>query len=136
MPSFKGRAITFTWGDDGASPPVPTPIPGVREKGVALNGEPVDVSADDSGGWRELLTVAAENQVDISLSGVTRDDKLKQDWFSGNRTKTATLTYPDGGVVTGEFYLANYNETGTYNDATTFDAELQSTGVTTYTPAA
>jgi predicted secreted protein len=136
MPSFKGRAIAFTWGDDGGDPATPFQIPGVREKGVALNGEPVDVSADDSSGWRELLDVAAENQVDLSLSGVTREDQLKQDWFGGNRTKAVTITYPDGGVIAGDFYLANYNETGTYNDAVTFDAELQSTGVVTYTPAA
>jgi predicted secreted protein len=136
MPSFKGRAVVFTWGDDDASPPAPRQIPGVREKGVALNGEAVDVSADDSGGWRESLDVAAENQVDISLSGVTRVDHLKRDWFAGNRTKTATLTYPDGGVISGEFRLANYNETGAYNDAVTFDAELQSTGVVAYTPPA
>ena len=136
MPSFKGRSITFTWGDDGASPPVPFQIPGVREKSIALNGEPIDVSADDSGGWRELLTVAGENQVDISINGVTREDQLKADWFAGNRTKTVTITYPDGGVISGLFYLVNYSDTGPYNDATTFDAELQSTGVVTYTPGA
>jgi predicted secreted protein len=136
MPSFKGRAIAFTWGDDGASPAVPFQIPGVREKGISLNGEPVDVSADDSIGWRQLLTVPAENQVDISLSGVTREDQLKTDWFADNRTKAVTITYPDGGVISGTFFLASYNETGAYNDATTFDAELQSTGAVAYTPAA
>ena len=136
MPSFKGRAIAFTFGDDGATPPVARSIGGVREKSLALNGEAVDVSADDSNGWRELLTVPAENQVDLSISGVTRNDALKQDWFSGNRTKTATLTYPDGGVISGTFFLANFSETGAYNDATTFDAELQSTGPVTYIPAA
>ena len=136
MPSFKGRAIGFTWGDDGASPPVPFQIPGVQEKGIALNGEAVDVSADDSGGWRELLTLAGENQVDVSLSGVTREDQLKTDWFAGNRTKAVTITYPDGGVISGTFFLASYSETGPFKDATTFEAELQSTGSVTFTPGA
>ena len=36
----------------------------------------------------------------------------------------------------GTFYLASYSETGTYNEATVFEAELQSSGVVTYTPAA
>jgi predicted secreted protein len=32
--------------------------------------------------------------------------------------------------------LANYTSTGPYNDAETFQAELQSSGEVTYTPAA
>ena len=136
MPSFKGRAIALTWGDDGGDPATPQPIGGVREKSVALNGEAIDVSDDDSAGWRELLDVAGENQVDLSVSGLTKSDLLKQDWFAGNRTKVATLTYPDGGVLSATFYMANYTDTGPYNDATTFEAEFQSSGPATYTPAA
>ena len=44
-----GRKIKFRWGTP------PAEIPGVREKGVTLNGEAVDVTGDDSDGWRELL---------------------------------------------------------------------------------
>lgn len=136
MPAFKGRLIQFNWGDDGGSPPTPVSIPGVREKSIALNGEAIDVSADDSLGWRELLDVSAEDQVDLSISGVTKNEALKTDWFAGNRTKTVTITYPSGGVLTGTFFLMNYNDTGAYNDATTFEAELQSTGPVTFTPGA
>ena len=136
MPSFKGRAIIFTWGDDGGSPVTPFQIPGVREKGIALNGEAIDISADDSGGWRELLDLPAENQIDLSISGVTREDQLKTDWFAGTRTKAVTITYPDGGIISGTFYMATFSETGPYNDATTFEAELQSTGIVTFVPGA
>lgn len=121
MSAGAGRKIEITWG--GA------PIPGVREKGVALNGEAIDISSDDSLGWRELLANdAAENQVNLSISGVTKSFKMKQDWFNGNRMQTVAITYPDGGVLTGDFYLANYTDTGPYNDAVTFEAELQSSG--------
>jgi predicted secreted protein len=136
MPAFKGRNIAFTWGDDGAEPPVATPIPGVREKGISLNGEPIDVSSDESNGWRELLDVSGEDQVDVSLSGVTKSPNLKVDWFAGARTKAVTITYPDGAVISGNFYMANYSDTGPYNDATTFETELQSSGAVTYTPGA
>lgn len=122
MTANAGRAIELTWG--GAA------IAGVREKGVALNGAPIDIGSDDSLGWRELLAdAAAENQVTISISGVTKSFALKQDWFRGTRMKTVTITYPDGGVLSGDFYLATYTDTGPYNDATTFQAELQSSGV-------
>jgi len=126
MAAFKGRSVSFVW--DGAA------VLGVREKGVALNGEPIDVTSDEDAGWRTLLTESAQNEMNISLSGVSKDRRLKDAWFSGNRTKTASLTYPDGTIISASFYLANYNETGAYNDAVTFDCELQSTGTVTYTP--
>jgi predicted secreted protein len=126
MPAFKGRDIQLTWGGEV--------IPGVREKSAALNGEAVDVSSDEDNGWRSLLAVSAENQVDVGISGVTKNDRLKRDWFAGTRTKTVVITYPDGGVISGTFFLATYTDTGPYNDATTFEAELQSTGVVTYIP--
>lgn len=126
MDGHLGREVIFEWGGDE--------IPGVREKSIAINGEPVDVTADDNDGWRKLLTVAAENQVDITLSGVTKNAALKVDWFAGARTKAVTLEYPNGDVIAGEFYLANYSDTGPYNGAMTFEATLQSSGVVTYTP--
>lgn len=122
MAAEAGRKIELTWGGEA--------IPGVREKSVALNGEPIDITSDDSLGWRELLADdPAENQVTISISGVTKSFALKQDWFQNDRMQAVTITYTDGSVLTGEFYLATYTDTGPYNDATTFEAELQSNGV-------
>lgn len=122
MGANAGRRIELTWGGEN--------IRGVREKGIALNGEPIDISDDDSLGWRELLgTDAAENQVTLSISGVTKDFALKQSWFSQNRMKVATVTYPDGTTLTGNFMITTYTDTGNYNDAITFEAELQSSGV-------
>jgi predicted secreted protein len=126
MTGFLGRSIALTW--DGAS------VAGVREKKKALSGAAVDVTSDEDNGWRTLLEDPQQNEVNLSLSGVTKSDVLRSAWFSGDRTATATLTYPDGGVLSGTFYLATYNETGPYNNATTFDCELQSSGAVTYTP--
>lgn len=132
MAAAVGRAVTFLWGD--ASPQ--EEIQGVREKGIELAGEPIDITSDDDDGWRALLSVPAENQVNISLSGVSKDTILRTDWFAGTRTQAATITYPDGATITGTFYLATYSETATYNEAVAFEAELQSSGVIVYTPAA
>lgn len=120
-----GRSVALTW--DGAA------VAGVREKGIALAGEPIDVTDDDSAGWRTLLTEAGENQVTISISGVTKDAVLRTAWFAGDRTNVVTLTYPSGGgTLTGTFYLASYSEAEPYNGAATFEAELQSSGVVTF----
>lgn len=126
MAGFSGRTISLTW--DSAA------LAGVREKSVALNGEAIDITSDDDDGWRALLEEPGENQVNLSLSGVSKEDTLRADWFAGDRTKAVVLTYPNGGVLSGDFYLANYTDTGPYNDATTFECELQSTGEVSYTP--
>lgn len=122
-----GRKVEFRWGGNI--------IPGTREKSAACNGAPINVSSDESDGWQHLLAEAGENAVTISLSGVTKSDALKQAWFSGARTQTVTLAYPDGGELSGTFFLASYSEGEPYNEASTFQAELQSAdGAVAYVP--
>ncbi|MFN7177114.1 MAG: phage tail tube protein [Thermaurantiacus sp.] len=124
-----GRKVDFRWGG--------SLVPGVREKSAACNGAPINVSSDESDGWQYLLAEAGENSVTISISGVTKSDALKQAWFSGNRTEAVTMGYPDGGELEGQFFMASYTEGEPYNEASTFQAELQSTdGAVSYTPGA
>lgn len=119
-----GRNIAFTW--DGSA------VLGVRQKGLACDGAPIDITSDEDAGWRKLLEVAAQNEVTISLGGVTKTSVLKTAFFNGARTKAVVMTAPNGDTLTGTFYLANYKETMPYNDAVTFEAEIQSTGVVTF----
>lgn len=130
MAATAGRSVQFAWGDSSPQ----DEVEGVREKGINLNGEAIDITSDDDNGWRSLLSVPAENQVDVSLSGVTKSPLLRNDWFAGTRLQDATITYPDGSVLTGKFYLASFNETAAYNDAVAFEASLQSSGTISYTP--
>lgn len=125
-----GRRVTFYWG--GNSPG--DNIPGVREKGVKLAGSPIDVTSDESSGWRALLEDAGERTVDITIAGVVKNDRLKSDWVNGTRTQHVSLEYPTGGVLAGTFLLVDYSETNPYKDASTFTATLQSTGAVAYTP--
>jgi predicted secreted protein len=126
MAGFAGRDIDFLWG--GAA------VLGVREKGIELNGEPINVTSDEDNGKRTLLTVSAEDEVNLSISGVTKSNALKSDWHAGTRTKAVIITYPNGDVLSGTFFMASFSETGPYNDATTFEMALQSTGAVTFTP--
>jgi predicted secreted protein len=130
MVAVVGRQVEFRWGND--SPMVK--IPGVREKGIELNGEPIDITSDENDGWRTLLTLPAENQVNITLNGVTKNARLKNDWFAGLRMQAATFTFPDGAVMTGTFFMASFKETASYKDAMTFEATLSSSGTISYTP--
>ena len=126
-----GRKVRFHFG--GISPA--DEIPGVREKGVELNGEPIDVTSDENDGVRILLeNISAQDEVNVTVSGVTKDTRMKQAWIDRLRTQPVLIQYPDLSSLSGTFYLSSYSETEPYNDASTFEATLMSSGVVTYTP--
>lgn len=126
-----GRQVTFFFG--GESPG--DQVLGVREKGLELNGEPIDVTSDEDSGDRTLLeNISAQDEVNINISGVTKDTRLKEAWFNNQRTQTCRLEYPDGAILTGTFFLSSYTQTEPYNDASTFEASLMNSGAVSYTP--
>lgn len=112
-----------------------TAIAGIRTKGVAVNGEPIDVTSDDDSGYRTLLAEAGQMSLDISFDGVTKDNELRQAMLADATLTLAgvSIEYPNGDTITGTFLLASLEETGTYNDAVTFSGTLQSSGQWTYT---
>lgn len=111
-------------------------IAGVRTKGVTFNREPVDITNDDDDGWRGVLAEPGEKQLDLSVGGVSKDDTLRAIAFTDPAVlEDMTLEFPDGGLIAGDFFVSNYSETGNYNEAITFEASFQSSGVITYTPA-
>jgi predicted secreted protein len=123
-----GRTIILKW--NGAK------IGGVREKSLAINGEPVDVTDDDSSGYRELLAEDGSKSIDIGVSGVTKSTVLRAAKLAGGAATigAVTLEYPDGSILSLDCKLASYNETDPYQDAVTFEASLQSTGAYSYIP--
>lgn len=127
-----GRQVTFFFGGDSPG----DQILGVREKGLELNGDPIDVTSDENSGKRTLLeNLTAQDEVQITVSGVTKDTRMKAAWFAGQKTQPVRLEYPDGATVVGTFFMSSYSETEPYNDASTFEATLMSSGTVVYTPA-
>ena len=57
MSAEKGSAFLLKIGN-GASPPVYGTVAGLRTTQLSINGEAVNITSKDSGGWRELLTGA------------------------------------------------------------------------------
>lgn len=110
-------------------------VAGVRTKSLNNSGEPVNITNDDSAGWRALLDVPSVNEIEISVSGVMETDALRAAWYSGSRMNHMAFVYPDGGEVSGDFYMSSYNETGEHDGEVTFEATFLSSGVITYTPA-
>lgn len=132
MAASVGREVTLTWGN--SSPALA--IAGVKQKDLSISGEPIDITSDDDNGWRTLLSVPGQKHIELKVSGVTKAHTLMTDWFNGDLTQAVVLTYADGATLTGDFYLSEYGDKGSYKDAVTFDATLMSTGVISFTPAA
>jgi predicted secreted protein len=112
-------------------------IAGVRTKTVAIAGAPIDITSDDDLGFRTMLGEAGTYSIDLTVEGVTKDDELRAVILAGGSLLLTDITieYPDGGEISGDFFLASVEDSGEYADALTFSASLQSSGAWTYVPA-
>jgi len=125
MAANTGRAVTFLWGGSA--------VLGIREKGVTVNGEPIDITSDEDSGWRLLLSDAVgERSVDISISGVTKDHRFLADLMGGTYQRAVVITWPNGATLSGTFQVASTSRGIPYKEAETFDASLQSSGAVTF----
>lgn len=131
MSAAVGRDVTTTWKG--------TALKGLREKKVNLNDEPINITTGEDAGVQLLLDSASgEDSIEISLTGVTKDDVLKTDWMTGGTARQGTLvmTYPNGATLSGTFQLSGYKEGLPYKDANTFECTMKSSGAWSYTPGA
>ena len=121
-----GREVTLTVG--GVS------ILGVQTKGLTVNNEPLDTTDDNSAGWAEALAIPGQKSVEMPFSGLVKNlELLRAIMVNESQIYACVMTYPDGSDVTGDFFMANFNETGEYNGLKTFDVSLQSSGEPTFT---
>ena len=112
-------------------------IAGTQTKGLSCNNEPVDVTDDNSSGWREVMALPGLKTVELPISGTMKNLELFQSFFNaagGSQMFAVSCTYPDGSIAAGNFFLASISETGESNGAKTFDSTWQSSGEITFTP--
>ncbi len=64
-----GSAFLLKVGN-GAAPPVYQTVAGLRTTQLSVNGEAVNVTTKDSGGWRALLSGAGVRSVSVSAAGI------------------------------------------------------------------
>jgi TP901-1 family phage major tail protein len=113
-----------------------TPIANVRTKSLSINRELVDSSDDDSGAWATHLDEPGQIDVSISVEGVIADHSILGEALNvATGNETYTLTYPDGGIVSGSFGLSSFALEDTYNDVSTYSFEMRASGEVTYTAA-
>jgi len=131
MPAEKGSAFLLKIGDGGASPAYAT-IAGLRTTQLSINGEVVNVTSKDSGGWRELLSGAGVRSVSVSGAGI----------FTGSDAETRLRAHALGGVIDnyelsfesgermrGRFLVSRLDYAGDYNGERNYTLSLESSGV-------
>lgn len=115
-------------------------IAGLRETSVTADGSPVDITGKDDSGYRTLAEFSGMEALDLTASGVFKDDTLRDISFAGTGTSKLltdiTLEWGDGATLEGDFYLANYESAGNHDGEETYSVTLQSSGEWTYTSAA
>lgn len=122
-----GRALTINW--------KAVTLAGVRTKGTTFTNELVDVTSDDSNGWRTFLNIPGLRAVDASVGGITEDQVLIADFMNNQNSGAIVVNLPTTtGTLNGTFMLGNVNMTGEHDGAVEFEAEFQSSGAVTFTP--
>ena len=127
MAATAGRNVLLSVGGN--------PVAGLRTKNLTVNKENIDITDDNSLGWKVMLAEDGERSIEMACEGIRKDDDLLAIAMTDNNIVAATLTYPDGGSLAGNFKLSAYAEGIAYKEGVTFSCTLTSTGVITYTPA-
>lgn len=114
-----------------------TAIAGAQENGISIDNSPVDITSIGDGGYRALADFAGKRSIDLSVSGIWGDKVMRDAALAGTGLLLTDITidFADGGSMSGDFYLASYEETGAHDGAVSFTASLQSSGAWTYTTA-
>lgn len=120
-----GRQVLITIGSQS--------ILGIQTKGLTVNNERLDTTDDNADGWAEALAVPGQKSVELPISGLLKNLEMLAAYFASSQIFAATITYPDGSEVTGDFFLESFSETGEYNALKTFDATFSSSGEVTFT---
>jgi len=116
-----------------------TAIAGAQTNSITVDNSPVDISDIAGAGCRKLGDFAGNRKMDMSLSGIWTDTVMRDVALGSTQSSLLmtdiTLDFADGGNISGNFFLANYEETGSHDGAVTFTCSLQSSGAWTYTAA-
>lgn len=130
MSAEKGSAFLLKIGN-GATPVVYATVAGLRTTQCQINGEAVNVTSKDSGGWRELLSGAGVRSVGVSAAGVflgsAAEARVRGNALSGV-LDDYRLTFESGETMTGRFVVTRLDYAGDYNGERTYTIALESSG--------
>jgi TP901-1 family phage major tail protein len=130
MSAEKGSAFLLKIGN-GANPPVFSTMAGLRTTQLSVNGEPVNVTSKDSGGWRELLSGAGVRSVSVAGSGIftgsAAEGRIKGHALAGT-IDDYELSFESGERMRGRFLVTRLDYSGDYNGERNYALSLESSG--------
>ena len=130
MSAEKGSAFLLKVGN-GAAPPAFATVAGMRTTQMSVNGEAVNVTSKDSGGWRELLSGAGVRSVSVGASGIftgsAAELRVKANALAG-LTDDYELSFESGERLRGRFLVTRLDYAGDYNGERTYALSLESSG--------
>ena len=133
MSAEKGSAFLLKVGD-GATPPVFATVAGLRTTQLSVNGEAVNITSKDSGGWRELLSGAGVRSVSVAGSGIftgsAAETRIKANALAG-LIDDYELSFESGERMRGRFLLTRLDYAGDHNGERTYALALESSGAVT-----
>lgn len=132
MAATSGRTVKFKIGN-AASPELFNNVV-ARAVSCTINGNPVDITDNDSTGWRQLLDGASVRSLSVSLQGafkaavqevLLRTKADTQAIFNGEMAFEGSVKY------SGTWQCTNYQMGGEVDGAQTFSATIESAGAMT-----
>lgn len=116
---------------NGAVPPVYVTVAGLRTTQMSVNGEAVNVTTKDSGGWRELLSGAGVRSVSVSAAGIftgsPAETQLRGAALNGTILQYE-LSFESGERMRGQFLVTRLDYAGDYNGERSYAINLESSG--------
>lgn len=130
MPIENGSAFLLKI-SDGAAPPAYRTVAGLRTTQLSVNGEAVNVTTKDSGGWRELLSGAGVRSVSVSAAGIFTGSAAEVQLRGAALAGTIgdyELSFEGGERMRGRFLVTRLDYAGDYNGERNYTLNLESSG--------
>jgi TP901-1 family phage major tail protein len=133
MAAEKGSAFLLKVGN-GAQPPVFSTVAGMRTTQMSVNGEAVNVTSKESGGWRDLLSGAGVRSVSVAASGIftgsAEELRVKANALGG-LVDDYELSFESGERLRGRFLVTRLDYSGDYDGERNYALSLESSGPVT-----
>ena len=130
MPAQKGSAFLLKIAD-GATPPVYRTVAGLRTTQMSINGDTVNITSNESGGWRELLSGAGVRSVSVAASGIflgsAAEEQVRASALAG-LIDSYELSFEDGQKLRGRFLIQRLDYSGDFNGERNYALSLESSG--------
>src|SRR3546814_306784 len=116
---------------DGEAPPTYRTVAGLRTTQMSVNGEAVNVTTTESGGWRELLSGAGVRSVSVSAAGIFAGSDAEGQLVGNALAGTIDdyeLSFESGERMRGRFLVTRRDYAGDYNGERNYTLNLESSG--------